>query len=168
VVAGTPRKLQLCWSCRDENSKHPLEVCRMILVIRISGDVNLTKEIKETLSRIRIKRKYSATLLKPSIENQKLLKNLRNHVAYGDIEKETLQKLIEKRGIPKKKELKIDSDKIIEDLEKKSISQLDIKPFFRLHPPRGGIDSKKHFSVSSKAVLGDNKGKINDLVRRML
>ena len=66
------------------------------------------------------------------------------------------------------KDKKIDAKKIIQDLEKKNFNDLDIKPFFRLHSPRGGIDSKKHFGVTKKAVLGDNKGKINDLVRRML
>ena len=48
---------------------------------------------------------------------------------------------------------------------KKSYWALDLKPFFRLHPPRGGIKSKIHFP---KGVLGNNKEKINDLVERML
>ncbi|KKL95423.1 hypothetical protein LCGC14_1854700, partial [marine sediment metagenome] len=43
--------------------------------------------------------------------------------------------------------------------------KLNLKPFFRLHPPRKGIKSKLHFP---KGVLGDNKEKINDLVLRML
>jgi len=36
-----------------------------------------------------------------------------------------------------------------------------------LHPPRKGIESKKHFGVG-KGVLGDNKEKINELLERML
>jgi len=63
---------------------------------------------------------------------------------------------------------KIDVDKVIESLEKKNFNDLEIKPFFRLHPPRGGIDSKNHFGTSRKAVLGDNKNAINDILRRML
>ena len=50
---------------------------------------------------------------------------------------------------------------LIKQTEKKS------KTFFKLHPPRGGIDSKKHFGVD-RGVLGDNKDKINDLIKRML
>jgi large subunit ribosomal protein L30 len=42
-----------------------------------------------------------------------------------------------------------------------------LKPFFRLHPPRKGIESKKHFGVG-KGVLGNNGDGINDLVLRML
>ncbi len=141
----------------------------MILVIRISGDVDLTSEIKETLFRMRIRRKYSAVLIKPSPEALKLLRRVRDFVAFGDINKETLSLLLQKRAIPSKKGKKIDVKKIIEELEKRKLTEIEeIKPFFRLHPPRGGIDSKNHFGNSKKAVLGDNKDKINDLVRRML
>lgn len=139
----------------------------MILVIRISGMVNLNKETHEALYRLRLRRKYASVLIKPSVENLKLLKKLRNYIAYGEIDKETLALLIEKRAISKIKSKKIEPEKIITQLEKKDMSDLDIKPFFRLHPPRGGIESKKHAGVG-KGVLGDNKGNINALVRRML
>ena len=65
-------------------------------------------------------------------------------------------------AIPKK----IDPKKIASELNDKSLEDLGLKPFFRLHPPRGGIESKKHSGVG-KGVLGENK-KINDLIRRML
>lgn len=140
----------------------------MIAVIRISGMVNIDGAVQETLHRLRIRRKYSLTLIQDTPENRKLLQNIRNFVAYGDISKEVLKELIEKRAELKDKSVKLDADKISKDLEKTSINKLSIKPFFRLHPPIGGIDSKKHFGVSSKAVLGDHKDKIDDLIRRML
>lgn len=138
-----------------------------IIVIRISGQVDIDHDIKEALHRLRIRRKYSAVLVSPTKENLSLIKKLRNHTAFGTINKETLEELIEKRAVPINKKTKIDSKKIIEQLDKKSLKELGIKPFFRLHPPRKGIDSKKHFGVN-RGVLGDNKEKINDLVRRML
>ncbi|RLE44033.1 50S ribosomal protein L30, partial [Candidatus Woesearchaeota archaeon] len=88
-------------------------------------------------------------------------------VAYGDIDKETLKLLVEKRAQPLDKSKKLDIEKIVEQIDKKDLKTLGIKPFFRLHPPRKGIESKKHFGVG-KGVLGDHKGKINDLIRRML
>lgn len=139
----------------------------MILVIRISGQIGLAKEAKETLFRMRIRKKYSAILLNPTPENLKLLKSVRNYVAFGDIKKETLTELIKSRAKPLDSKKKIDAAKIVLELEKKSLQSLGLKPFFSLHPPRGGIESKKHFGVG-KGVLGDNKEKINDLVRRML
>ncbi|MFH1290148.1 MAG: uL30 family ribosomal protein [Nanoarchaeota archaeon] len=139
----------------------------MILVIRISGIIGLPSEMRETLYRLKLRRKYSAVLLKPTQETMKLLKKVRNHVAYGGVNKETLTELIRERGQPSDSKSKINAKKIVPDLDKKSLKDLGLKPFFRLHPPRGGIESKKHFGVG-KGVLGDNKEKINDLVRRML
>jgi len=134
----------------------------MLLVIRISGLVGLPGEVKETLYRLRLRRKYSAVLMKPSSENKKI----RNYISFGTISDKTLIKLIKMRAQPIKKESKIDAEKVVPELEKKNLEDLGIKPFFRLHPPRGGIESKKHFGVG-KGVLGENK-KINELVERML
>ena len=61
---------------------------------------------------------------------------------------------------------KINAKEIISELEKgKKYTDLNLKPYFRLHPPRKGINSKVHFP---RGVLGDNKEKINDLILRML
>src|SRR3989338_19358 len=139
----------------------------MILAIRISGQVKLSHDIVEALYRMRLRKKYSAVLLKPTKENLSLLRKLRDYIAYGDINKETLLDLIKSRGQSMEKSKKINAEKIYEELGKKSLEDLGLKPFFRLHPPRGGIDSNKHFGVA-RGVLGDNKDKINDLVRRML
>lgn len=140
----------------------------MILVIRISGLVDVPRTLQEGLFRIRLKRKYSATLLRPTPENLKLLRHLRNHVAFGEIDEDTLSALVEKRAELKNKSKKLSLANIINQIEKKDMKSWEIKPFFRLHPPRGGIDSKKHFGTSKKSVLGDNKKEINNLVRRML
>lgn len=140
----------------------------MICAIRIHGMVKLKKNIAETLNRLRLRRKYSCIVLEPTKEQMGMIKKLRDFVAFGEINKTTLEKLIEKRGQLTDKSKKIDAKKIAEGLmNKKSYWALDLKPFFRLHPPRKGIDSKKHFGVG-KGVLGDNKNKINDLILRML
>ena len=138
----------------------------MILVIRIHGMVNVSQKIEDALFRLRLRRKYSAVLLHATIENLKILKNVRDFIAYGEINKETLLLLIESRAETTSNK-KINPVEIVESLNKKSLSDLGLKPFFRLHPPRKGIESKRHAGVG-KGVLGDNKEKINDLVRRML
>ena len=138
----------------------------MILVIRISGQINLRREIKETLHRIGLRRKYSAILLEETKENKKLLTKIRDYVAYGKINSEILGKLVKLRGqvIAGKK---ADLNSIEIKSEKFDLKEKGLKPFFRLHSPRGGIESKKHFGVG-KGVLGNNKEKINELVERML
>ncbi len=115
----------------------------MIAVIRIRGQVGVEKSIAETFNRLKLRKKYSCIVIKkPTKEQMGMIKKLRNFVAYGDINEETHKELVKKRGGK-------------------------IKNFFRLHPPRKGIDSKKHFGVG-KGVLGNNGEKINDLIMRML
>jgi len=138
----------------------------MIAVIRIKGQVKLKKEVVETLNRLRLRKKYSCIVLDPTKEAMGMIKKMRNFVAFGEIDKKTFEKLIELRGQKINKKEKINAKKVIEGLEKgEGYKDLNLKPFFRLHPPRKGIKSKIHFP---KGVLGDNKEKINDLIMRML
>jgi ribosomal protein L30/L7E len=115
----------------------------MIAVIRIKGQVGLDKDIVETLNRLRIRRKYACRVFeKPNAIELGMIRKVKDFVAFGEIDDETYKKLVEKR-------------------------KTKIKNFFRLHPPRGGIDSKKHFGVH-KGVLGNHKKEINKLIERML
>jgi len=117
----------------------------MICIIRISGQVGLKGKIVETLNRLRLGKKYSCVVVEPTKENLGMLKKVDNFVAYGELNEETYKELVKKRG--------------------KKDQEGKLKPFFRLHPPRGGIKTKLHFP---KGVLGNHKEKINNLVKRML
>jgi large subunit ribosomal protein L30 len=141
----------------------------MIVVIRIKGRVGNDYDINETLDRLRVRRKYACVIVP---ENKKeivgMVNKLKDFVAYGEIDDATLVKLIEARAQPLEKGKKIDSKKIIEGIKKgEKYETLGIKPFFRLHPPRGGIDAKVHFG-KGKGVLGNNGKEINKLIERML
>ena len=120
----------------------------MIIAIRIRGDVGLKKAVRETLNRLRLRRKYACIVLdKPTKEQVGMIEKMRNFVAFGEIDEAMYKKLVEVRG-------QKDKDG-------------NLKPFFRLHPPRGGIESKKHFGVG-KGVLGNHGDKIKELLERML
>ena len=138
----------------------------MIAVIRISGMVKMPKDISNTFDRLRLRRKYACVLVDDNKKMKGMLKKVRNNAAYGNIDDKTLIELIEERGQLIDKKKKINAKKISEEIMKnKSMKDLEIKPFFRLHPARKGINTKQHFP---KGVLGDHKDKINDLIRRML
>ena len=141
----------------------------IIAVVRIKGQVGLKKPIVKTLNRLRLRRKYACVVFaKPNKIQEGMIKKVKDFVAFGEINKETFEKLIEARGQLINKKKKIDVKKTIEELEKgKKYEDVNLKPFFRLHPPRGGIDSKKHFGVQ-KGVLGNHKDKISKLIERML
>ena len=115
----------------------------MIVIIRISGMIDVNKDVEETMNRLRLRRKYSCVVVKESKELEGMLKKIRDFVSYGLIDEKTHKELIDKRG-----------QKVGDKL----------KPFFRLHPPRGGINSKLKYP---KGVLGENK-EINKLIKRML
>ena len=120
----------------------------MIAIIRIHGMVNVYRNIEETLYRLRLRRKYACVVFeKPTKEQLGMVKKINDFVAFGEIDQATYKKLVEKRG--------------------KKVGG-ELKPFFRLHPPRGGIDSKKHFGETKKGILGDNKENMNKLIERML
>jgi len=142
---------------------------KMIAVVRISGQVGLNRNVIETLYRLRIRRKYACVVfVKPKKEILGMMKKYRDFIAFGNISEKVFEELIKERGQKIDKTKKIDAKKIIEELKKgKKYEELNLKPFFRLHPPRKGIESKKHFGVG-KGVLGDNKQEINKLIERML
>ena len=138
----------------------------MICIIRITGKVKLDGDVKETLERLRLRKKYACVIINPNKEQMGMIKKLKDFIAFGNIKNNVFERLINARGQRIDKKKRIDSKKIIEDLEKgKKYEELNLKPFFRLHPPRGGINSKIHFP---KGVLGNNQEKINELVLRML
>lgn len=118
----------------------------MIAIVRISGDVKIREKARETMIRLGLTKKYSCIVLeKPSQVELGMLEKVKDFVAFGELDEETFKELGAKRGKKFKEKTKV----------------------FRLHPPRGGIDSKLHFGVR-KGVLGNNGGKIGELIRRML
>lgn len=139
----------------------------MIAVIRIAGRVEMVGDVADTLHRMRLRRKFTATLYPDNEQTKKLLHSVRNFVAYGPIKEPVLVKLVKSRGQPTDKKKTLNAEKSVEHIQTKGFEGSGIKPFFRLHPPRKGIVSKFHVGVG-KGVLGDNGEAINALIERML
>ncbi|MEK6919061.1 MAG: hypothetical protein AABW73_03400 [Nanoarchaeota archaeon] len=134
----------------------------VIAVIRITGQVGLNADVKETLFRWRMRKKYVCVLVEENRENDIVLKRIRNLVAFGKINDETLKKLVTVRA-ERLAGVKLDHEKVFK--EAKIAKIVSAKPFFRLHPPIGGADTKVHFP---KGILGDNGEDINKLLMRMI
>ncbi|MEK6757652.1 MAG: uL30 family ribosomal protein [Nanoarchaeota archaeon] len=141
----------------------------MKAIVRIRGMVDVERDVAETFQRLNLLRKYACVVLvNPAKEQLGMLKKVKDFVAFGDIDDKTFTELIEKRGQLIDKSGNINAKKMVEELKKgKKYKELNLKPFFRLHPPRKGIGTKLHFGIKN-GVLGDNKEKINDLIGRML
>lgn len=115
----------------------------MIVVIRITGQVGLKKEVKDTLYRLKLRRKLVCVLVDEKDEvRMGMVRRVREFVAYGKIDDKLVKELETKRGKDK------------------------AKGFYRLHPPIGGF-KKSTKATAPKGILGKNDD-IGKLLGRML
>jgi large subunit ribosomal protein L30 len=141
----------------------------MIAIIRIHGLIKVKEEVSFTLDRLRLRKKYTCVLIdekKPELMG--MLKKVKDFVAFGQIDEKTLSEMLKARGkiIGDSKGKVKDSEKIAKEIfAGKKFEDLGIKPFFGLHPARGGIDTKHYYP---KGALGNHKEDIAKLIMRML
>ena len=153
-----------------------------IAVIRIRGSIKVRREIKDTLKMLRLFNVNTCTLVSNTPSSIGMIKKIKDYVTWGEIDKDTLKSLLEKRGkLPGNKRLtdsyikeKINSsfDTFSDDFLnlKKDLKDIPgLKPFFKLHPPEGGFERKGiKVPFSMGGVLGYRKEKINNLIKKML
>jgi len=126
---------------------------KKIAVIRITGQINLKNEIKDSLNILRLYKKFTCVVVDATPSILGIIKKLKDHVTYGEVTEETVNLLKKMRG-------KKTKDKDGKETYKK---------FYRLSPPKGGFERKgTKIPYKIGGVLGDRKEKINDLIRRML
>lgn len=70
----------------------------MIAVIKIRSEIGTKQEIKDTFKFLNLKKKNSCVLLKETPANIGMVKKVKDYVTWGEINKETLLKLISKRA----------------------------------------------------------------------
>jgi large subunit ribosomal protein L30 len=151
----------------NEKKEHKVPNPKLIVLIRIKGCVLVRHNFEETLSRLRLRRKYACSLVMPTTQVKGMIEKVKYYIAYGEIDETTLEKLLQERAQKLgDKHPKINAKEIAKELmQGKKLTDFGLKPFFRLHPPRKGIDSKEQYP---KGVLGNNKSDINKLIERML
>ena len=152
----------------------------MYAVVRLRGSVKVRKEILDTLKMLRLHRVNHCVLVPKTKDYEGMLKKVKDYVTYGEIKKETLVKLLKERGrLVGNKKLTEDSlnkitgfktfEEFAEAMLKGKVKLKDypqIKPVFRLSPPKHGLKSKKlHYPKGDLGYRGDA---INELVERMI
>lgn len=143
---------------------------KMVAVIRIAGMVKVRSDMAETLDRLRLRRKYSCVIVDMNDKNiSGMLKKVKHYIAFGEIDSKTLEKLVKERAESeegRKQKIEANPGEVAKGLlAGKKLKDFKLKGFFRLHPPRKGIDSKLQYPIG---VLGNNKKDINKLIERML
>lgn len=138
----------------------------MLAVVRIRGTVNLVPKAKQTLKFLKLSRPNHCVIYPKEKSIEGMLRAVENLVTWGEINKETLEKLVYKRGrMPGDKKLeKKDAKEAAKSIADKKKTK--IKNVFRLSPPSGGYKSiKRSFPKGASGYRGE---KINDLLKRMI
>jgi len=157
------------------------EDCRCYLVIRIKGSVRARKEDLATLRMLNLKRANWATIIPKNSSYEGMLRKVEHFITWGEPTLKTIKTLLRKMEVIGDGKLDEESVKSlgfesIEELAKKlytaeavlnKLKNKGLRPYARLHPPRGGFRGtiKKHFSAGGE--YGYRGKKINELFVRM-
>ena len=149
--------------------------------VRIRGIINVKPDIKRTLRLLRLTRANHCVLLEENASIKGMLQIAKDYITWGEIDKDVLSKLMDSRGklegngditedyvksaTPYNNFEKLSQAIIDNKFKYKDIS--NIKPLFRLNPPKRGYEGIKR-SFVNKGALGYRGKNINKLLERMM
>lgn len=150
-------------------------------VIRVRGIVNVKPDIKRTLELLRLTKVNHCVLLDENKVYKGMLQIAKDYTTWGEINKEILSNLINSRGMlvgdKRITEEYVKSATSYDSIEKLSQAIIDnkfkyneipeIKPLFRLSPPKKGYEGIKR-SFTNGGALGYRGKEINKLLERTL
>ena len=150
-------------------------------VVRVRGIVNVKPDIKHTLELLRLNRVNHCILLEENKVYKGMLQIIKDYTTWGKINKETLSNLMNSRGmLVGDKSITaeyINSATSYDNIDKLSQAIVDnkfkykeipeVKPLFRLNPPKKGYEGIKR-SFKNGGALGHRGKEINKLIERML
>ncbi len=120
-----------------------------IAIILIRGLVNVRHDMKKTLLLLGLHRKFACVTKIKDKETLGMVKKVKDYIAWGEIDEETYNKLVEKRG--------------------QKSADGTLKKHFRLHPPKGGFERKgTKAGYSTGGALGYRGKEINELLQKMI
>lgn len=151
----------------------------MYLVIRIRGTTGVKQGIASTLEMLRLNRINHAVLVEENPSYKGMLQKAKDYITWGEVDLETLTELVEKRG-RLVGGARLSEEYLSENTDYSTFEELanallngelkaqdiDMKPVFRLHPPRKGYKGIRH-SVNEGGSLGYRGEDINNLAKRM-
>jgi large subunit ribosomal protein L30 len=165
-----------------DNSNTKQNTPKLLFVVRIRGAPGMKRKTHDTLRMLRMHRVNHGVLIFPNKSYAGMLQKVKDYIAYGEINKKMLLKLIRKRAFVEGNEPLTEShiklktkyktlNALTEGLLKGEIQYKDIdkiKPVFRMHPPRGGYRGTIKLSYAAGGSLGYVGDYINTLLFKML
>ncbi len=152
----------------------------LLAIVRIRSSIDQPQDIKHGLKLLNLTRPNHAVVVPNDSTHKGMLQKLKDTITWGEINKATLAELIKKRARIKGnkklnakflKERKFESTSafVTALLEGKADMRHidDLKPMFRLHPPRKGFKSVKN-PITRGGDLGYRGEEINALLEKMM
>ena len=153
-----------------------------LAVIRIRGQIGLSRKVKDTLKMIHLFKRNSCVILDANPSYLGMLNLAKDYITWGELNETTFNALLKNRGkLPGnqiisedyiKNKLGMSMDEFSKEFMsmKKELKDIPgLKPFFRLKPPIKGFENKGiKVPFSQGGSLGYRKDKINELIMRMI
>lgn len=151
----------------------------MIAAIRVRGTTGVKGEIADTMKMLRLNRINHAVIIEENPSYKGMLQKAKDYITWGEINEETLVRVITKRGrLPGGEKVTEEflkentSHKTIDDVAKavfkgEKLEEIGIKPVFRLHPPRKGFKNVKK-AYNEDGTLGYRGEDMENLIGKML
>jgi large subunit ribosomal protein L30 len=151
----------------------------MFFVVRVRGTTGVKRDIADTLEKLRLNRINHGVLIKDNPSYRGMLQKAKDYITWGEISPEVLIDLINKRG-RLAGNVRISEEYIKENSDYSSVEELanalltseikaediDMKPIFRLHPPRKGYEGIR-YSFNEGGSSGFRGDSINNLLKKM-
>jgi large subunit ribosomal protein L30 len=154
---------------------------KCFVAVRIRGLSDISQEVRDTLRMLRLTRSCHATLLDNRPAYNGMLRKSKDCLTWGEVSQEIVVLLLKKRGkLVGDKKL---TDEYVKELGYNSLEDLaeaifkvdvefsslpEVKPLFRLRPPKKGFKGKVKKSFAAGGELGYRGDAINDLLKRMV
>ena len=145
-----------------------MEQGKRIAAIRVRGLIRVKTVVEDALQNLRLYRNNICVVVPNNPSYVGMLMKAKDFITWGEIDDDTFNLLVSKRGeefkgreTDSKEKIKYDDFVIIDNKK--------IKKYFRLNAPRKGFERKgiKH-SFQEGGALGYRGEKINDLIKRMV
>ena len=151
----------------------------IIAAVKVRGTVRANPDVRKTLALLRLFKTNHCVLLKDTPANKGMLKKVKDYITWGVVSKDTIEKMIRKRGRlqgnkrlseENLKKYNIDINKLVDAIYagKITLKETQLKPIFRLRPPRKGYERKGiKKPVTIGGALGERQN-MDELLNRMI
>lgn len=150
-------------------------------IVRVRGSINVRPQIAQTLHLLRLTKTNHCVLVEENDIYRGMLQVVKDYATWGEVTAETVSQLIASRGM-------LSGDRTITDEYVKSATSFDsiktlakaivdkkftyseipeVKPLFRLTPPKKGYEGVKR-SYANGGALGYRGKDMDTLIKRMI